>query len=192
MPHVSRLYFALLSLASAALVSCGSAKPSYYVLTAEGALPSSGGGRGVGVGPVALASHLDRPNLIFQETDHRLSVSESHRWAGRLEENIANVLAADLGREMHTGNVRTYPWDSDSGLSYQIAVDIRHLEGTAEGDAIVEATWRIYSLPDRGLVTTHSWSGTEPLRHDGYDELVSAESRLLAKLAGQIAGSIKG
>lgn len=145
----------------------------------------------IGVGPVSLAGYLDRSNLVFQESGNRMAVAESHRWAGDLEENIARVTATNLGRKLGTGNVRTYPWGSDGDLRYQVSLDIRQLHGTADGDAVIDAAWRVYSLPDRRLATSRSWSGAEPLRADGYDELAAAQSRLLARLAGEIASSLR-
>lgn len=186
-----RLFFYLTLLALPVLLTqCGAAGKQFYVLTSEGP-PPSGGGRGIGVGPITIASYLDRPNLVFQQGNHQLIIAESHRWAGNLDENIARVLATNLGRQLNTGNVRTYPWVGDDGLRYQVAVDINSLHGTEAGDAILEATWRIYALPGRTLTSQGSWSGTEPLRADGYDELVAAQSRLLTTLSTQIAASLR-
>ncbi|MBK1826439.1 PqiC family protein [Haloferula rosea] len=182
------LKLAAIAAIAAHLSSCAPAK-SYYLLTPEGSAPA-GGGMGIGVGPVALAAYLDRPNLVFQEGANRLALAESHRWAGDLEDNIASVIATNLGRRKNTGNVRTYPWGDDSQLRYQVSIDIRQLHGTANGDAFVDAAWRVYSLPDRRMITSKSWSGTEPLRADGYDELAAAQSRLLAKLSTRIADSM--
>lgn len=180
--------FLLLALTAWTLSSCTTGL-SYYILTPEGPAPS-GGGKGIGVGPVSIAAYLDRENLVFQESGNRLAVAESHRWAGDLEDNISSVLATNLGRKLETGNVRTYPWADDGGLRYQISVDVRQLHGTADGDAYIEAAWRVYSLPDRRMTTSKSWSGTEPMKVDGYDELAAAESRLLSQLAAQIALSL--
>lgn len=170
------------------LTSCGTPK-SFYILTPEGPTPT-GGGPGIGVGPVSIAAYLDRPNLVFQETGNRVAIAESHRWAGDLESNVSTVLAANLGRRMKTGNVRSYPWADDGGLRYQISIDIRQLHGTPNGEAFLDAAWRVYSLPDRRMITSKSWSGSEPFQVDGYDELVAAQSRLLARLASQIADSL--
>lgn len=178
-----------LGLLAVQLFSCAPAK-SFYVLTPEGPAPT-GGGMSVGVGPVSLAGYLDRANLVFQESGNRMAVAESHRWAGDLEENIARVTATNLGRRLGTGNVRTYPWGSDSELRYQVSLDIRQLHGNADGDAVLDAAWRVYSLPDRRMIASKSWSGTEPLKADGYDELAAAESRLLGHLATQIAASLR-
>ena len=171
------------------LASCAEPK-SFYVLSAEGP-PPAGGGMGVGVGPVSIAGYIDRPNLVFQETGNRMAVAESHRWAGDLEENIARVTANNLGRRLGTGNVRVYPWGSDSELRYQVSLDIRHLHGTDNGEAVIDAAWRVYSLPDRRMVSSRSWSGTEEMGADGYDALAAAESRLLGRLATEIAQSIR-
>ena len=179
-------HYLLLALA---LASCASPK-SFYVLSAEGPAPS-GGGTGVGVGPVSLAGYLDRPNLVFQESGNRMSVAESHRWAGDLEENIARVTATNLGRKLGTGNVRVYPWGADTELRYQVSLDIRQLHATADGDAVLDAAWRVYSLPDRRMISSKSWSGTETLNADGYEEMAAAESRLLARLAGEIAATLR-
>lgn len=173
----------------ACLASCAAPK-SFYVLNAEGPAPS-GGGMGVGVGPVSLAGYLDRPNLVFQESGHRMSVSENHRWAGDLEENIARVTASNLGRKLGTGNVRVYPWGSDRELRYQVSLDIRQLHATADGDAVIDAAWRVYSLPDRRMIASKSWSGTEDLTSDGFEGMAEAESRLLARLADEIAASLR-
>lgn len=182
-------FLTLLPILAAALLSgCGSTQ-SYYILTPEGPAPT-GGGPGIGVGPVSLAAYLDRPNLVFQETGNRIAIAESHRWAGDLENNISTVLAANLGRRLKTGNIRSYPWTDDGGLRYQISIDIRQLHGTPNGSAFLDAAWRVYSLPDRRMITSKSWSGSETLRVDGYDELAAAQSRLLAQLATQIAQSL--
>lgn len=191
--HRALSFLAPLAFGLGVLSSCSSSAPSraFYLLTADGPAPS-GGGTGIGVGPVAVAGYLDRPNLVMQENGARIAVAESHRWAGKLEDNFARVLATNLGRQLKTGNLRTYPWETDEGLKYQISVDLTQLHGTSEGDALLEASWRVYSLPDRKLVATRSWSGTEPLTKDGYDELVAAESRLVARFASEVGKSLGG
>jgi uncharacterized lipoprotein YmbA len=189
MPHRPFILGVLGLLALQLFAGCASPK-SYYVLTAEGPAPT-GGGIAIGVGPVSLAGYLDRANLVFQEGGNRMSVAESHRWAGDLEENIARVTATNLGRSLGSGNLRTYPWGSDGELRYQVTLDIRQLHGTAGGDAVLDAAWRVYSLPDRRMIASRSWSGTEPLTSDGFDAVAAAQSRLLGRLATEIAATLR-
>jgi uncharacterized lipoprotein YmbA len=159
---------------------------SFYLLSADGSLPSADG-MGIGVGPVVLAEYLDRPNLVLQDAPHRLAVADDHRWAGSLEASIARVTAANLGRRLGTGNVRVYPWTGDDGIARQVTLDIRQFHGGADGFAVLEAGWRVYQLPEGRLAASSSFTARVVLRADGYDELVAAQSRLLSKLAAEIA-----
>ncbi len=176
----------------AAILVAGCAQPTktFYVLTASGSVPS-GGGVGIGVGPVTLAEYLDRPNLVILEAPNQLSVAESHRWAGELSASVARVTAANLGRLLHSGNVRTYPWQNDSEINYQVTLDIRQLHSESDGHAVIEAGWRAYSLPDRRLKASKTFTSREPLESDGYNASVAAQSRLLERLAENIAASLR-
>lgn len=178
-------------LAAALLAGCGNPTPTFYTLSAEGGLPS-GGGTSIGVGPVALAGHVNRRNLVIQTSPNRIEVAQSHLWAGDLDNGVARVLATNLGRRLGTGNVRTYPWQRDSEIDYQVAVDVREFIAGDDGHARIEATWRVYSLPGSRLVRTRTFIGKEPVAAEDYESVVAAQSRLLGKLSADIAAGIRG
>ncbi len=180
----------LILLAAVLVAGCSQPNKSFYVLTASGPVPT-GGGTGIGVGPITLAEYLDRPHLVTQEKANQLGVAEDHRWAGDLTENIVRVTAANLGRILHTGNVRTYPWQGDSEISYQVTLDVRQLHSGTDGYAVCEIGWRAYSLPDRRLKASKTFTDREPLESDGYNSSVAAQSRLLERLATNIAASLR-
>ncbi|MFT3991490.1 MAG: PqiC family protein [Luteolibacter sp.] len=180
-----------LLLVSALLLSgCASGSKSYYMLTPDGPAPS-GSGVGIGVGPVSLAEYIDRPNLVIQEDSNQLGVAEDHRWAGDLGDSVARVTATNLGRRLRTGNVRIYPWQTDGEVRYQITIDVRQLHSGADGYAVIEAGWRAYALPERRLIASHTFVDREPLGSSGYQPLVAAESRLLSRMADDIAKRLK-
>lgn len=145
---------------------------------------------GIGVGPVMVAEYIDRPNLVVAESEHELGVAEDHRWAGDLSAAVARVTAANLGRRLDTGNVRTYPWSGEDGMRRQVVIDVRQLHGGYDGHAVLEAGWRVYALPERRLVVSKTFVAREALASDGYPALVAAESRLLSRLAAEISGSL--
>ena len=178
-----------LALCAVLFVGCASSR-SFYVLTADGPAPA-GGGHGIGVGPVVLAEYIDRSNLVVQAAPNRLALAEDHRWAGDLAASIARVTAANLGRRLNTGNVRTYPWQHDEEISDQVTLDIRQLHGGADGFAVIEAGWRVYTLPDRRLKASRTFVAREQLAADGYQAMVAAQSRLLARLADDIAAGMR-
>lgn len=177
-------------LAFVVLAGCAAPSKSFYVLTADGPAPS-GGGPGIGVGPVSMAEYIDRPNLVISQAPNELSVAEDHRWAGDLAASITRVTATNLGRRLNTGNVRSYPWQRDDELRYQVTLDIRQFHGGDDGFAVIEAGWRVYSLPDRRLRASRTFVDREPLGADGYTPLVAAQSRLLSRLSAEIAGSLR-
>lgn len=180
----------LLLLAIALLAGCGASSRSFYVLTADGPAPA-GGGAGIGVGPVILAEYLDRANLVIARSPNQLAVAEDHRWAGDLSASIARVTATNLGRRLHTGNVRVYPWNNDGDINYQVTLDIRQLHGGDDGYVVIEAGWRAYSLPERKIKASRTFVDREPLQTSGYPALVAAQSRLLSRLADNIAAGLK-
>jgi len=182
-------FFPLLLIALFA-AGCAGGSKSFYVLTADGPSPT-GGGRGLGIGPVSVAEYIDRPNLVIQSEANSLSVAEDHRWAGDLSASVARVTAANLGRRLGTGNVRVYPWQRDDEISQQVVIDIRQLHGSADGFAVIEAGWRVYSLPDRKLKASRTFVDREPLERDGYQPLVAAQSKLLSRMADSIAKEMR-
>jgi len=146
---------------------------------------------GIGVGPVSLAEYIDRVNLVIQEDTNQLGVAEDHRWAGDLSTSIGRVTATNLGRRLHTGNVRVYPWQRDDEVRYQVTLDIRQLHASSDGYAVIEAGWRAYALPERRLIASHTFVDREPLTSDGYQALVAAQSRLISRLSADIAAKLK-
>lgn len=183
--------FPTILIAAALLSGCGFKPPTFYVLAPEGSLPS-GGGTGIGVGPVTLAEYVDRTNLVIQSGPNKIEVAESHLWAGDLDDSVARVIATNLGRRLGTGNVRTYPWQRDSEIDYQVAMDIREFIAGDDGYARIEATWRVYSLPGSKLVRSKTFTAREPVATEDYEAVVAAQSKLLGKLSADIAAGIRG
>ncbi|MFT4177388.1 MAG: PqiC family protein [Luteolibacter sp.] len=190
MSLTASLRLSLLFLAAVLLSGCGSGGKTYYMLTPDGPAPA-GSGMGIGVGPVSLAEYIDRPNLVVQEDANQLGVAEDHRWAGDLGDSIARVTATNLGRRLRSGNIRVYPWPSDGAIRYQVVLDIRQFHAAADGYAVLEAGWRAYALPERRLIASRTFTAREPLVSSGYQPLVAAQSRLLSRLADDIAKKLK-
>lgn len=172
------------------LAACSQPDKSFYMLTPAGPAPS-GGGVGIGVGPVSLAEYIDRANLVTQEAPNQLAVAEDHRWAGDLSAGVARVVAVNLGRNLKSGNVRTYPWLRDDEINYQVTLDVRQLHSETDGFAVIEAGWRVYELPARRLRASRTFTDREALEADGYNASVAAQSRLIARMSEQIAASIR-
>jgi len=172
------------------LAGCGSRYPDFYTLSPEGPSPT-GGGTGIGVGPIVLAEYVDRQNLVIQTGPNKMEISETDLWSGDLDNSIARVLSINIGRRLGTGNIRTYPWQRDSEIDYQVAMDIREFIARDDGYAHIEASWRIYALPGRNLAASKTFTAREPVATEDFEAVVAAQSRLLGKLAEDIASAIR-
>jgi uncharacterized protein len=172
------------------LVGCGQPYPEFYRLTAEGPAPS-GGGMGIGVGPIVLAEYVDRTNLVVETSPHKLEVARYHRWAGDLDNSIARVVATNMGRHLGTGNIKVYPWQRDGEISYQVTMDLREFVAGEDGYARIEANWRLYSLPGRNLVTSKTYVAKEAIEKGNFESMVAAQSKLLAGLSADIARAVR-
>ncbi|HEY5892106.1 MAG TPA: PqiC family protein [Chthoniobacterales bacterium] len=178
-------------LVALATISCSSPE-RYYQLRADGPASTNTSGVAIGVGPVTLPDYVDRPELVFQNSEYRFEIPLGHRWTGSLRDTTTRVVGTNLARRLNTGNFWLYPWPAGSSIRYQIAVDVRRFHAVSEGDAVLEAVWTVADLRSGRIVTRQSGTFTEPLAGDGYDSVVAAESRLLAQLTDSIAAGFPG
>lgn len=177
---------------STGLSACGGSAQKYYQLGSDGAAPTGTTGLSVGVGPVTLPGYVDRAELVFQSGPNEFQVPADAHWTGGLKENISRVLAADLGRRLHSGNVLAFPWNPDAKLRYQVAVDVSQFHAISGEGAILEVSWRVLSPNGKTTIRRGNGSFHESVVGDGYAAVVLAENRLLAQLADSMAASLRG
>ncbi len=191
MKIISPLRAGLALVACACLTACGGAAQKYYQLNADGAAPTGTTGLSVGVGPVSLPSYVDRAELVFQSGPNEYQVPADAHWAGGLKENISRVLAEDLGRRLHSGNVLSFPWNPGAKLRYQVAVDVGKFHAISGQGAVLEVSWRVLNSDGSSTIRRGNGAFHEPIVGDGYDAVVTAENNLLAQLADSMAGSLR-
>lgn len=143
----------------------------------------------VSVGPVHVPEMVDRPQLVVRRSPNRVDVLEQHRWAQPLPAEIARVLAADLAvrlpnaRAVASGNV------SGQGAEYRITLDIEQFDAVPGQGVTVLALWSVR----RAGTTLRTGRSLlrEPVRAEGYEALVAAYARALAKMSIDIAGALR-
>jgi len=170
--------------------SCSNQSNHQYYLLSPAGPASSAQGKRVGIGPVTTADYLNRSYLVFQTSANTLDVNENHEWAGDLNAEVARVLGTNIGRRINSGAIESYPWDRESNLDYQVIVDIKRFHGTNTGEALLEASWKIYRLPGGRRITSRSTTLTEKLSDDGFSSLAAAQSLLIDKLSAEISQSL--
>ena len=146
----------------------------------------------IGVGPVEIPEILDRPQIVTRSGPNKLNVDEFHRWAGRLDQSVAGVLAENISLLLATDQVAVYPWQADFKPSYRVAMKIRYFEGQWGKDVLLEAIWSVSSQKSQQTHTQRKSVINEPLSPEpDYEALVAAHSRAIAQLSREIVKEIQ-
>ena len=170
---------------------CGTTAPSrFYTLDptalSDGAAPVS---YPIMVGPVSVPAAVDRPEFVLQSAPNRVDVDEFNRWAAPLNDAVAQVVAGDLVKLLGTPNVASAPM-ANFVPAYRVTIDIQRFDSVPSQAALVEAVWTVHSTAG-GETRSGRTVAREAVQGDGFDALAAAHSRALAKMSGDIAGTIR-
>jgi hypothetical protein len=177
----------------ALLVGCGSVPREYHYtlnaqpVTSTGAAPQSS--FSIAVGPVTVPETVDQPQMVVQVAPNRVAIEEFHRWAGPLRSEVARVIAANLSQMLNASRVWSYSQANLGKADCQVLVDVQRFDSALGDAAVVEALWTI-RLPE-GVTRTGRSTVREPATGPGFDAIVAAHGRALARLSQEIADSIR-
>jgi uncharacterized lipoprotein YmbA len=144
----------------------------------------------VGLRRVQLPAYLDRVQIVTRAGPNTIQVADFHHWAAPLDELFARALADNLSLLLPADRVMLFPWTQATPLDYVVTVEVTQFEGTLGGEAGLEARWSIAKPGGTDVLFLGKTRLREPAT-DGYAAMVSAQSRLVAGLAGEIAAAIK-
>ena len=148
-------------------------------------------GNTVCVGPLTLSRMLDRPQIIMRTSQNEIRVADLERWAGPLNENVANVLVDNLSVLLPGGEFIKFPWQVNIPITYQVIIDITRFDGMPGDDVNLRARWGIVGEGGKKVLTNKQSVLSEPIQGNTIAEMVSAQSRLLAAFSREIAEEIK-
>jgi len=169
---------------------CASAPSRFYTLTSTAKGDgTSAANYAVAVGPVTVPAEVDRPQFTVQVAPNRVAVDEFNRWAGPLNENIARVVAGDLGVLLGTPRVATGSLANFSP-EYRVSLDIQKFVSVPGKSAQIEAVWVVRKSAG-GISLSGRTVADEMVAPDTFDALAAAHSRALAKVSSDIAAAIR-
>jgi hypothetical protein len=143
----------------------------------------------IGVGPVELPEHLERPQIVTRIGSNELYLSEFNRWAEPLEENFSNVLAGNLSLLLSTDKVLVYPWIGNLEVKRQVRVNVLQFDGLSGGEVLLKVLWGIKDEDGKFLFPIKKSSFSTPAGK-GYPEMVEAMNRVLDDFSKEIAKEI--
>jgi uncharacterized lipoprotein YmbA len=143
----------------------------------------------IGVGPVEMPKHLDRPQIVTRISSNELYLSEFNRWAEPLEENFSNVLAGNLSLLLSTDKVLVYPWIGTLEVERQVRVNVLQFGSLPGGEVLLKVLWGIKDEDGKFLFSVKKSSFSTPAGK-GYPEMVEAMNRVLVDFSREIAKEI--
>lgn len=191
-PAAGLILIALLGLA--ACVS-GNAPLHYYMLSplpeAGSSVPSNVNLPAIGVGPVSMADYLNRPQIVTRTDQNRLQIHDSRQWAEIPKTAFSRILTQNLSLLLSSNQVFAFPWRQEAHIRYQVMVDVDRFDGDGTEAAVLHASWSIADTVKNTILIKQRTDIREPSEGSGYDYLVEAQSRALARLSRQIADALK-
>ena len=171
-------------------------KPAqFYMLNADSGVagsarvPAAAQGPLIGLGPIRIPEYLNRPQMIVAIADNQYQLSEDHRWAERLDQNISLALFKALPRQIGTDRIVRYPWSQRQVVDYQVGIDILEFNVDASGQSRLIAQWFV-KPKDKPAIDKRSLYQF-PASTTDYALMVKAQSQCLTKLGQEISVTLR-
>ena len=142
------------------------------------------------LGPLTVPEMVDRPQFVVRTGDNMVDIIDTRRWAQPLKIELAHALAANLAQDLGTLRVFLAGQSMAGEPDIRVSVDILRFESWSGAEATIEARWTIQRKESKTTLTGRSIA-RETLRGEGYDILVAAHGRALARIGHEIADAIR-
>lgn len=97
----------------------------------------------IGVGPIDFPGYLQRTPVVTRTAPNQIELSPIDRWGEPLDKNFKRVLAENLAQLLNTYRIEEYPWNHETRVDYQIAIQVLNFETTSDGQSLLRARWII-------------------------------------------------
>lgn len=97
----------------------------------------------IGVGPIDFPGYLERTQVVTRTAPNQIEFSPIDRWGEPIDKNFRRVLSENLAQLLNTYRIEEYPWNHETKVDYQIAIEVLNFETTADGQSLLRARWII-------------------------------------------------
>jgi uncharacterized lipoprotein YmbA len=186
---------AALCAAAAFAAGCSSTPPSSFYTLSHTAAPAATPGApasplAVVVGPVSIPAIVDQPQMVVSTGPNQISIDEFHRWASPLASDISRVVSENLVVMLGTPRVSQFQQALNAPADYRVAIEVQSFVSEPGEAATLDAVWIVRRTKD-GKTDTGRTALREPASDKGYDALVAAHSRALARMSQDIADAVR-
>lgn len=191
---MSRPFLYLAAALLGLLAGCGRSTPSNYYLLESGQPPfeaDSLPSRSLRVAQVNVPEYLDRNGIVSRvQGESKVIVAEFHLWAEPLSQGVRRVTRELLTPPLLAAGVLVLPEGDETRGDYTLLLDVQRLDANFDAKAVLEARWTLMgagdAILDRGI-----YAAEEMVHGKTYTLLVSAESRLLRRMAQHLSQKLQ-
>jgi len=140
----------------------------------------------VTVAAVHIPPSLDRNSMVVHTDANSVGISGIDRWAGPLGPMARHVLSEDLALYLSRASV-IMPGAPAPADTRRIVVTVMRFGPAAGGDVVLDANWSVVGASDDTPILRRDIQFREQHVAGGGDAIAAAMSRLLARLAKQMA-----
>jgi uncharacterized lipoprotein YmbA len=185
---------AALCAVAALAAGCSSTPPSSFYTLSHAAPPAAASAAAsqlaIVVGPVSVPAIVDQPQMVVTTGPNQISIDEFHRWASPLAGDISRVVTQNLVTMLGTPRVSQFQQALNAPFDYRVAIEVQAFVSELGEAATLDAAWIVRRSKD-GKTVSGRTDLREPASEKGYDALVAAHSRALARMSQDIATAVQ-
>jgi uncharacterized lipoprotein YmbA len=149
----------------------------------------------VGVLPVRLPGHLERPQLVTWAAPGELRIDEFLRWGEPLDAGLTRTLTENLVALLPDSFVARYPWRATAAPRCRVAVELRSFGLQPDGRVLLDGRWALLPTSGEQPLARGAASFTRgplPRGAAGVDPTAEVEtlSELIADLSREVANAV--
>ncbi|MNZ95891.1 hypothetical protein D3C78_1150620 [compost metagenome] len=123
-----------------------------------------------------------------RQQDGSLAISQQARWAGSLQDDVAQLLLRQLAARLDSSRLALYPDRVGFKPEAQLLLSIGRLDAGPYQPAVLEAQWRL--LDGDGKMRDSRVVSLQEQHNGELSDQVRAQGLLLQKLAAQMADAV--
>lgn len=187
-------------LATGVIAGCSTTQPSqYYTLMPPSVSQTDAAGPkgkppgyAISVQHVALPEQVDRPQIVITDPDStQVTPLNSSLWASPLSDEIRNALSDALSRRLGVLEISASAAPASLPV-WRVALNIQRFESLYGRRAVLDATWRLTPLNQRGKKTRLCRAEMQVPVEAGMSAMVGGHRQALQAFAEVIANQIEG
>ena len=143
----------------------------------------------IALSPVRIPQYLDRPQMVTATAKNQYALSETNRWAERLDDNIARVLAQNLNLLVPAEVVLANASSRAQQAKFKVSVTILEFHVGPQGQAGLTAQWSVARGEETVLGRQASYR--EPASATDYGLMAGALNECLGRLSRDLAADVR-